>query len=73
MGFQLPVTPRLLTKLEAGTALAVMPAVFGISSLFLAIWTDLLAACAMKFSDNGLQYASPATFSIPLSLPVRCV
>jgi ATP/ADP translocase/HEAT repeat protein len=56
MGFQLFITPRLLTKLGVGTALTVMPAVFGISSVFLLIWTGLVAASAMKFSDNGLQY-----------------
>lgn len=56
MGFQLFVTPRLLTKLGVGTALTVMPAVFGTSSVFLVAWTGLAAACAMKFSDNGLQY-----------------
>ncbi|HYK91474.1 MAG TPA: MFS transporter [Acidobacteriota bacterium] len=56
MGFQLFVTPRLLTRLGVGAALTVMPAVFGLSSVSLVIWTGLAAACVMKFSDNGLQY-----------------
>ncbi len=56
MAFQLVVTPRLLSKLGVGTALAVMPGVFGSSSIFLLLWPGLHAACAMKFSDNGLQF-----------------
>lgn len=56
MAFQLFVTPRLLAKLGVGAALTVMPVFFGTSSLFLLAWTGLAAACALKFSDNGLQY-----------------
>ncbi len=56
IAFQLIVTPRLLTRLGVGAALAVMPSVFGASSVLLAVWTRLGAVCAMKFSDNGLQY-----------------
>ncbi len=69
MGFQLFITPRLVTKLGVGVALTVMPAVFGVSSVFLVIWTGLAAACAMKFSDNGLQYTLHDTTMQSLFVP----
>ncbi len=54
--FQLFATPRILSRLGVGPALAVMPGVFGTASLFLLGWPCLPAAAVMKFSDNGLQF-----------------
>jgi len=56
MGFQLFLTPILLSKLGVGSALTVLPGVFGTSSVLLLLWPGLSAACSMKFADNGLQF-----------------
>jgi ATP/ADP translocase/HEAT repeat protein len=56
MAFQFFLTPRILATLGVGSALTVMPGVFGTASLILLGWPGLAAACMMKFSDNGLQF-----------------
>jgi ATP/ADP translocase/HEAT repeat protein len=56
MAFQFLITPRILSTLGVGSALTVMPGVFGTASLILLGWPGLAAACVMKFSDNGLQF-----------------
>lgn len=69
MGFQLLITPRILSGMGVGSALTVMPGVFGTSSLILLGWPGLAAASAMKFSDNGLQYTLHETTMQSLYAP----
>jgi len=56
MVFQLFATPAILSKLGVGSALTVMPGVFGSSSVWLLLHPTLLPACSMKVADNGLQF-----------------
>jgi HEAT repeat protein/ATP/ADP translocase len=56
IGFQLFLTPAILSKLGVGAALTVMPGVFGTSSVLMLLWPGLAAACSLKFADNGLQF-----------------
>ncbi len=56
MVFQLFATPAILSKLGVGSALTVMPGVFGSSSIWLLLHPSLLPACSMKIADNGLQF-----------------
>jgi len=69
MGFQLAITPRLLSKQGVGSALTVMPGIFGASSLWLLVNPGLAAASAMKFADNGLQYTLHETTMQSLYVP----
>ena len=69
MALQLVVTPRLLSKLGVGSALTVMPGLFGASSLWLLVHPGLAAASAMKFADNGLQYTLHDTTMQSLYVP----
>jgi ATP/ADP translocase/HEAT repeat protein len=55
-GFQVFVTPRILSQFGVGPALSAMPALFGTSSLLLYFYPGLAAASTMKFADNGLQF-----------------
>lgn len=54
--FQIFLTPLVLSRLGVGTALTVLPGVFGTSSMMLLFWPGLPAACSLKFADNGLQF-----------------
>jgi ATP/ADP translocase/HEAT repeat protein len=69
MSFQLFITPRILSRLGVGSALTVLPGVFGTSSVVLLMWPGLAAACAMKFADNGLQYTLHETTMQSLYAP----
>ncbi len=67
--FQLFVTPRLLARLGVTWGMTVMPSAFGTASVLLRFFPGLGAVTAMKFADNGFQYAIQETTFQALYVP----